>query len=72
MSETTEQAYRRGVHDGATDARDAARNYCILSAQTAEEAPDNPYAVGLAKAYRDLSARLAEPHHFGAERESSR
>jgi hypothetical protein len=48
MTEQTPQQVRQAVWD-----------YCELSAKIAEEARHDPYAVGLARAYRDVQAKIA-------------
>lgn len=40
---------------------EAVRSYCEFSAGLAEEIPSNPYAVGLARAYRDLLLHSIRP-----------
>ena len=39
--------------------RQAVWDYCEFSAKIAEEGLTNPYAVGLAKGYRDIQDKLA-------------
>ena len=52
-----------GFEQGSTEARQAVWDYCEHAAGMAEENPDNPYAVGLAKGYRDVQDKLAPGMH---------